>query len=205
MSWEKGIELGLELLKSFGVITASFVAIWGINSWRREARWKRKYELAEEVLASLYEAHQSIKIIRSPLGFGGEGSSRTKNENETKEQTEIFNQAYVARERYERNKRPLDKLHSLKFRFIALYGKEYEAHFNVFSQTVNKIFLASDQIAMVKLGQFGDDRKLISEIMTQSSRDLYAAFKDKDQIEKDLTTAIKAIEDKCRVIIGKKD
>jgi len=203
---EKIIESGiLEILHSLGVIIASGVAIWGINSWRREAKWKRKYELAEEVLANLYEAHQAIRIIRSPVGFGNEGSSRPKKENETREQTEIYNQAYVVRERFERNKNSLEKLHTLKFRFIALYGKDYEKHFDKFSQTVNNIFFASDQIAMVKLGQYGNDRELTSKILKESRRDLYATIKDEDEIEKELKNAIKAIEDKCRTIIGKKN
>lgn len=192
-----------DLIKSFGVIIASGVAIWGINSWRRESKWKRKYELAEEVLANMYESHQAIKIIRSPVGFGIEGSSRTKNGNETPQETAIYNQAHVSRERFERNKKSLEKLHSLKFRFIALYGKEYEIHFNTFSKTVNKIFFASDQIAMVKLGQYDDEKELKKQIITESRKNLYSTSIQEDQIENELMVAITAIEKKCQTIIGK--
>ena len=193
----------LELIKSIGVIIASGVAIWGINSWRRETKWKRQYELAEEVLASLYESHHAIKVIRSPIGFGNEGSSRPKNENETPQETEIYNQAYVARERFERNRKPLEKLHTLKYRFIALHGKEFEEHFDKFSQTMNKIFFASDQIAMVKLGQYGDDKILIRDILKESRADLYARIQGDDKIENELQKAMEIIEAKCRSIIGK--
>lgn len=193
----------LELIKSIGVIIASGVAIWGINSWRRETKWKRQYELAEEVLASLYESHHAIKVIRSPIGFGNEGSSRTKNENETPQETEIYNQAYVARERFERNRKPLEKLHTLKYRFIALHGKEFEEHFDKFSQTMNKIFFASDQIARVKLGQYGNDENLIRKILKKSTADLYARIQGDDKIEKELQIAVENIENKCRSIIGK--
>jgi hypothetical protein len=197
-------DLIFNILQSVAVIIASFVAIYGINSWRREAKWKRQYELAEEILASMYEAHHAIRIIRSPISFSNEGLSRTKSDNETPQQAEVYNQAYVARERFERNKKPLEKLHSLKYRFIALYGKEYEPHFDKFSQTVNKIFFASDQIARVKLGEYGKDQKLIVDIMKESSTDLYGSIKYDDKIEKELSVAIDAIESKCRNIIGKK-
>ena len=201
---EKIIESGIfDILQSTGVIIASVVAIWGINSWRREAKWKRKYELAEEVLANLYEAHQAIRIIRSPVSFGNEGASREKKENETAEETKIYDQAYISRERFERNKRSLEKLHSLKFRFIALYGKQYEEHFDKFNQAVNKIFFAADQIAMVKLGQYGDDKELIAKILKESRQDLYAKYKGEDEIEKELKRAVAEIENKCRSIIGK--
>ena len=89
----------VDIIKSLGVIIASIIAIRGINNWRRESKWKRKYELAEEVLASIYEAHHAIQIIRSPLGFSDEGASRPKKDNETPEETKIYNQAYITRER----------------------------------------------------------------------------------------------------------
>ncbi|SHG20121.1 hypothetical protein SAMN05444483_10623 [Salegentibacter echinorum] len=196
-------KLIFDILKSISIITASCVAIYGINSWRREARWKRKYELAEEVLSSMYEAHQAIKIIRSPIGFGNEGSSREKSKNETKEQTEIYNQAYVTRERFQRNKKSLEKLRRLKYRFITLYGKDYEKYFDKFSQTINRIFSASDLIARVKLGQFDHDKEFKLQIMKENSKILYNVFKGEDEIEEELKTAITAIEEKCRAIIGK--
>ena len=192
-----------DVLQSVGIIIASGVAIWGINSWRREAKWKRQYELAEEVLACMYEAHQAIRIIRSPMGYSTEGTSRTIGENETPQQTEAYNKAYISRERFERNKAPLEKLHSLKYRFSALFGKEYEGHFNTFSQTVHNIFFASDQIARVKLGEYGKKPEFTNKILEESRITLYGSIKFDDQIEKDLQDAIKKIEDLCRKVIGK--
>lgn len=199
---ESGI---LEILKSFGVIIASAVAIWGINSWRREAKWKRKYELAEEVLACIYESYYAIKAIRSPGGHQDEGNSRSKSINETPDETKIYNQAYVVYERYERNKKPFEKLYSLKFRFIALYGRQYEIHFNQFSIALNKIFFAADQNASIRLGYYGDDRQENNKIMFENRKILYGSFTKKDAFEEEVESAIKAIEDKCREVIGKID
>lgn len=193
----------LDIIKSAGVIIASVVAIWGINSWRREAKWKRKYELAEEVLASFYEAHQAIQIIRSPFGYGNEGSSRPKNEKETEQESHIYDKAFVSRERFERNKTSFDKLKSLKFRFIAIHGKEYEKYFDEFTQTVNRIFWASDQIAMVRLGYFGDDKHYIRETIVEARKILYSKSNKEDKIETDLKVAIKEMKKKCKEIIGK--
>ena len=193
----------LEIIKSVGIISASGVAIWGINSWRREAKWKRKYELAEDVLASFYEAHQVIQIIRSSIGSTNEGKSRPKNEKETIQESQIYDQAYVCRERFERNRKSFDKLQSLKFRFIAIYGKEHEKDFNQFSLSVNKIFFASDQIAWVKLGHYGEDKDFIRETMKESRETLYYRNNNEDKIENELQDAIKSIEKKCWKIIGR--
>lgn len=192
----------LDILESLGIIIASIAAIWGINSWRREAKWKSKYELAEEVLSCLYESQQAIRTIRSPIGYGHEGKTRLKKDNETQEQTEIYNKAYISRERYNKNKGSLQKLHTLKFRFIALFGKEYEENFNLFHQMINKIFFASDDIASIRLGEYDYDPELRMQIMMESKKILYASRKN-DDIEEEIQNSINEIENVCRQIIGK--
>ena len=196
---ESGI---LSIIQSLGIIIASGVAIWGINSWRRQAKWKRKYELAEEVLASFYESHHSIRLIRSPIERMDEGASRQKKPGESAKETDVLNAAFVSRERFENNRKPLERLHALKYRFIALYGLEFEKHFDIFAQIMNDIFFAADDIAMVKLGKYGDDRDLIKEINIESRAILYRKIKVDDEIEKKLKVSIGIIEKKCRSIIG---
>ena len=68
----------LDIVESIAVILASLFAIHGINSWRREMKEKRKYEVAEEVLALFYEARDKISLIRMPaIMRGGEEESST--------------------------------------------------------------------------------------------------------------------------------
>ncbi len=38
------------VIRDASIVIASITAIYGINSWRREHRWKKQSELAEEVL-----------------------------------------------------------------------------------------------------------------------------------------------------------
>src|SRR5690606_29855691 len=106
----------IETLESISIIIASSTAIYGIISYKIEEKWKRKYELAEEVLTKFYEAEHVIRIIRSPFGNINEGKSRNKSKNESPEETKIYNNAYVTRERYENNKGSIEKLQSLKYR-----------------------------------------------------------------------------------------
>src|SRR5579863_4149306 len=119
----------IKLFESISVIVASIAAMWGIISWRKETRWKRKYELAEEVLSCFYETHQIIKNIRSPFGFSGEGEAYRK-EADFLTNNHAYDRFYVIRERYEKNKTAFEKLQVLKFRFIAVFGKKYEKPFH---------------------------------------------------------------------------
>lgn len=199
------LNLIFNILQSISIIIVSIVATYGINSWRREAKWKRKYELAEEVLVNLYESQQAIRYIRSPFGLQNEGSSRKVDKNETPEQSKTYNQAYVVRERFRNNSDALQKILSLKYRFIALFGKEHEEHFNIFSQTINKIFLAADEIARVSLGEYGDDKKFNLEMLKNNNKIIYDTITDRenDFVEKEIQNAIDNIEAACKRIIGK--
>ncbi len=96
------LNLVFEIIKVVAVVIASFVAIFGITSWRREAKWKRKYELAEEVLSLFYEVRERIESIRSPFSNTQEGKTRKRGENENGEVAEILDNAYVVFERYEK-------------------------------------------------------------------------------------------------------
>ena len=73
----------LSVIQVLSVTIASMTAVYGISSWRRETKWKRKYELAEEVLSCFYEVSDSFDAIRNPAGYIGEGKTRKRNENET--------------------------------------------------------------------------------------------------------------------------
>ena len=196
-------ELVFKFIESLSIVIASIIAIRGIKSWQDELKWKRKYELAEEVLANMYEAHHAIKIIRSPFGYTNEGSTRIKKDDETPEETQIYNNAYVSRERFEKNKKSLTNLHTLKYRFIAIYGLEFEEHFNKFSQIVNKVFAASDEIARIQTGQYGSDPVANGKDIKKSREIIYSRDENEDELEKELGVAKKALEEKCRAIIGK--
>ncbi len=133
----------LDIIKSISIIIASIVAVYGIDSWRRETKWKRKYELAEEALSLFYEIQDAISIIRSPLGYVGEGKSRKRDKNEREEDSEILDRAYVVIERFENNKEPFFKLRALKYRFITIFGKESECFFNDVVILTNRIISVS--------------------------------------------------------------
>src|SRR6478752_4989395 len=139
-------DLLFSIIQSVAVVIASATAIFGITSWRREAKWKRKYELAEEVLSIFYECSEKIMMIRSVFGHSLEGKTRKKNENESPEESQILDNAYVFIERYEREKESFIKLFTLKFRFMAIFGKESGESFDEIRKIINTIILAANRL-----------------------------------------------------------
>ena len=62
----------LDGLQQVSLLVGIWVAIYGIDSWRREHTGKRQIELAEDALALFYEAADAIQNIRHPASFGHE-------------------------------------------------------------------------------------------------------------------------------------
>jgi len=139
----------LEILGSLTIILASGVAIYGISSWRREMKGRRKYELAEEVLALFYEARDKINAIRSPGSYVEEGESRKKKPNERPEEEKALNEAYVVFERYQKNQETFNKLYALRYRFIAIFGTEKAKPFNDLNKIVTEIFTSARMLGIL--------------------------------------------------------
>ena len=204
------LKMFIDIIQGLSVITASIVAVIGISSWRREAKWKRKYELAEEVLSCFYEISESFDTIRSPAGYVGEGKTRKKRENELPEESEILDNAYVVIERFEKEKTPFVKLQSLKYRFMVLFGKDSGEPFVNIVKLTNKLFNASNRLGHrywrdQGRRQFTDDQfeKHLIE-MREYEAIFWANFSEKDEFKEDVNNVILKIESICQKIIENK-
>jgi hypothetical protein len=201
--------LVFDILKSVSIIIASGVAIYGINSWRREAKWKRKYELAEEALSLFYEVQEAISIIRSPFGYVNEGNTRKRTENEKPEDSEILDKAYTVVERFEKNKEPFHKLRAIKYRFITVFGKESEKPFNDIIKLTNKIITASNFLGRRYWKDQGR-RKFTDEQLEKhlEKMDEYETIiwedDEDDKIKTQLDGIINNIEKVCNSVLNKK-
>ncbi|MEE8449682.1 MAG: hypothetical protein V3S39_08620, partial [Thermodesulfobacteriota bacterium] len=138
----------LEVLRNLSIVAAALTAIYGINAWRRELRGKKQYELAEEVLVLFYEARDKVRAIRNPFGREDEGQNRKSKPNETEQQMKVLDQAYVIVERYEKNERVFNRLHALRYRFMALFGPEKAEPFDELNQILKEILISAHMLGI---------------------------------------------------------
>ena len=201
----------LGILGSLGIISASIVAFFGINSWRKEMREKKQYELAEEVLSLFYEAKDKISAIRSPLGRRGEREGREKDVNETPEQTEALDQAYVVFNRYQKHQEAFNKLNALRYRFMALFQREKVAPFDELNKIINEIFTAANLLGhywyRIRKGHLIRNQKEFDKIM--ANIDKYEAIfweglKSPDPITPKVDKMVAGIEKICEPILRRK-
>ncbi|RUV18026.1 hypothetical protein [Mesorhizobium sp. M7A.F.Ca.MR.245.00.0.0] len=134
-------------LQTASVVIAAISVAIGVTAWRRSALGQKRFELAERVYELFLEARDAFSHIRSPFGYGGEGSTRNKREGETEEETQLLNNAYVAIERYNNKAEVFSKLIPLKHRFSLYFGKETAEPFTELTSIINEIFLASRQLS----------------------------------------------------------
>lgn len=139
------------LIESISIIIASGVAIYGINSWRRETKWKRRNELAEEILFNLYDARDRLRIIRHPFAHPTEGESRPALLNEPQAEKTTRNYAYVTVERYNNNREPFLNLEKLKYRYMVYFGATNVDTLNEMVTIKNEVLSASYKYARLTI------------------------------------------------------
>ena len=143
------------------------------------------------------------------MGHSLEGKTRKRRENETAEESERLDNAYVFIERYEREKEPFMKLWSLKFRFIAIFGKEMGKPFDETRITLNRIFIAANRLGERHwkdqgYRQFTDHQlEKHPEEMDKNEKIIWVSLDETDEIANHINNCIIKIETHCAEIINK--
>jgi hypothetical protein len=121
--------------------------IIGVNAWRQEYVGKRRLELAEEVLALFYEARDTINYIRNPFSYAGEGGTRNAGPNESPEEKRINDNVYIVFERYNKRQDLFNKLYSMRYRYMARFGKDSAKPFDELNNIMNDIFRSAHMLS----------------------------------------------------------
>ena len=199
------VKLIIEILSALSIAAASLVAIYGINTWRREFQGKRKIELAEDVLALFYEARDSIRAIRNPFGYSGEGSTRKAQENESPREKEARDRAYVAIERFQKREEVFNKLHTIRYRFMARFGRDKGEAFDDIRKVVNRILLSARWLSDLYVHEMhvvrDEERLNKHRENVEKYQKIFWEFDDNDEINTEVNRIIANMEVICEPII----
>jgi len=198
-----------EFLKDLSIIVASCTAIYGIGSWRREYVGKKRAELAEEVLCLFYEARNAVQHIRNPFSHAKEGSSRKADENETPEQKEAYDRAYVLFERFNTHLELFNRMHSIRYRFMAQFGTDAGKPFEDFKRTLNIMQASAQALARAWAESYRHFRTEKQEaahydFIKEQENIFWEGLPEEDTIKPKVDKCIDDIENICRPIIDNK-
>jgi len=193
----------LDIVESIAVILASLFAIHGINSWRREMKEKRKYEVAEEVLALFYEARDKISLIRMPaIMRGGEEESSTPGLSESL-QKKAISEANIIIERYQKYQKTFNRLHALLYRFKVIFGEEKTKPFYDLSKVTSDILNAARRLGSLwqRSNRIKNEKeaKIARENIDKYEAVIWENWFEPDPIDKRVQTIIAEIEKNCAI------
>lgn len=134
------------LAQAGAVILACWSIISGIGAWKREFIGKRQIELAEQALAKFFEIKDAIAMIRSPFSRSDEGNSRQRSEYESEAISQLLDRGYIVVERYTTKEAAFAEFNTLKYRFMASFGKETELIFSETISVLNSIFVSAQML-----------------------------------------------------------
>jgi hypothetical protein len=201
-------EVFSNILQSVSILIAALSFAFGVNAWRREFVGKRRIELAEEVLALFYEAKDIISFIRSPFSSGEEGKTRVAEEGELPPEKEIKDRAFIVFERFQKHQELFNRLHAMRYRFMAQFGSEGGQPFDDLRKIVNEIFVSANMLQHYWLQQgrrqWQNEQEFQDHLdkMHKHEAVFWEGASDNDPINPRMQEVITAIESRCRKIIG---
>jgi len=184
----------LEIVESISLIIASITAIIGISAWRRELKGKKEYDLAEEALYLFYESRDRIRIIRNL--FSLVVGVKTENVFPGKTQRDLLMDIY------NKHHEVFNKLHTLRYRFMVLFGADKVKPFDDIRSIINDLFYAAERLPFYWDRE--EESKKCQKKVHELESILYGTFDEKDPIEIGVNEIITNIDEICDKVIRRK-
>lgn len=114
-----------EIITAWAAFIAAGTAAIGVNTWRAELKGKAEFEIARNLMRSVYKARESIAHIRSPFIMAMEFPEeyRSAQPRPTREQAQS-GYAFVYQKRWDRLTPTIEELGVLSLEAEVLLGKE---------------------------------------------------------------------------------
>lgn len=117
--------------------------------------WRRRYEIAEQVLTAAYEARDILNWARTPVRMSGEGETRQPAENESDALRNRRNSYFVPIERLTRQAQPFAKLQTLMYAAGSHFGPEAIKPIEEIGQVHAEIMSTAG--ILIEIASFADD------------------------------------------------
>ncbi|PSH68639.1 hypothetical protein CU102_12845 [Phyllobacterium brassicacearum] len=175
-----------------------YIAVAGLNAWRRETTGKRDIELCQNVIERFYEAEHKMNVLRSPMSYSQEGESRAKAENESEEEKNRRDTLFVPLARLNQQSEFWSDFFSYKFRMRALFGADAVAAFDK-ADEAHRSFRAAAIVRYQSL--FHNPAGLGSESRMNFEKTIWGSSGKTDEIAEQMRSAIRDMEAICVPIV----
>ncbi|MBN1763527.1 MAG: hypothetical protein JW878_10740 [Methanomicrobia archaeon] len=117
-----------DILVSIAAIIASYVAIKGLDVWRRQLKGTTEFQLSEQILEKSHKLQDSLRSARGPWMPEGELGLREQetkiDKHESSDERSLKNECYALWKRLDPVSDAVSELKIIKFKAKALRGEE---------------------------------------------------------------------------------
>jgi hypothetical protein len=194
----------MEGLTQISVLIGIWVAIYGIDAWRREHVGKRQIELAEETLALFYEAVDAVKHLRHPVSFGAEHDDIERSAGESEQAFKARKNASVVFYRHKQYQHLFSKIHATRYRFMAQFGKGAAKPFDELHSIIRQILLSARLLSRywaLDTFQSEEQRNKHWERIEKEEAIFWEGLENEDPINPRLDQLVECVEKTCRQAI----
>ncbi|MDP6047698.1 MAG: hypothetical protein QGG25_18960 [Phycisphaerae bacterium] len=178
------------------VLTAVVSSFFGFREWRKQLVLKKRHDLAEDVLALFYQCEGLFRHIRNVFGFQGEAADREPWPNETPGQKRDLDMAYVPVARYNENREAFGAIFTLRFRVMAVFGKEAAVPIEGLRMSLSRILAASAALSRIARMEMRSARTKRHEDVISGCLD------DEDKFHVKILGLVKDMETICLPILN---
>jgi len=199
---------GLPFIKNLVFIGAAFVGgyvgIQGLGAWREQLKGKTEYELAKQLLRSVYELREAIASVRDPFMSYPQEPDLPKEK--LQELTPQEKAHYALGQAYEKRWEPISKanviLSSTLLEAEVVWGQQIVTTVTPLREWIRDLSFAIKDHVESKNPNNGDER-LADDKRKDRGLIMYDIFNsDKNKYTKQLEEAIAAIEKELKPHIG---
>ena len=196
------MEEWLNIIKTFVAVAVAAKGFREINKWKKETKWKRQYELAEEVLSLFKEARDKLMFIRNPFIYPNEGQSREKDERESSVQTKAYDRANIYYERYLKVSDVFNQLDTLRYRFTTVFGKG-EKPFMDLKRLISEVLEAVQMLREHYWIYYSEEERKTYETDTKKYEKVIRASMKDDIVQDKMNEIIKEVEQIVKPIMAR--
>ncbi len=202
MSLDVLMAIGKYIIENAGAIAALVgvvIAFYGLETWKREYRFKRNSELLEEALVLFYQAEHAIAYLRNIFIVSNELQDfEFPSELEDGYSKEKYKYTYTIRRRFDEKQSIFNKLYAIELRFRARFGIESITAFNSMRDKVKELLITASRYSIKGL-----DKEEIVEIQKIIWKDYNIQFKDGDTFGDAINKIVEDFDKLCRSKIKK--
>ena len=167
---------------------------------RQQAIFRRRFELAEQVLADAYRFRDLMKYVRSGFSFVGEGETRQTAGTEPEGIKRTKDNYFVPIERLQKESEFISAMMAKRHASSAHFGADSEKAFKAFNAAMHHVRVASSMLIQLADDHHPNNQELQEKMRCDISEPM-AEHEGQNRIGKEVDEGVMLIEGFCRPVL----